>query len=230
MSATIGRNLFVGMVLCFAAALYGCTTVAVQRGRPLISTGLMIVAGPVFMALVWVMLQHCQPSSHNWSLRNISYSAVVGDLFILPPVMALAALGWKHHERIAEFWKSPSWMVISFIIGLVLGIAFHLAGGRADSQSALLGQRLHDSATSWAHNLGVFPAIASALVYAIVPLIVTPASRTWGILILLVVVIAWGGLTVLDGIRAQLSNSNPWHFNQQWLDTEMDWRSWTPRR
>jgi hypothetical protein len=218
----IARNVFVVTMCAVAIVNYLVLTHFITQGRAVSSLFTVWVASPAVMFSVWLLIQQAQPSC--CSFGSISYAAVLGDVLVLPAAAYIAALGWRaSSSEMAAFWKSGWWMAIAFAVGLIGGICFHLMGGRSDSQSDILSERLHDSPLSWAHNIGVFPALLGALVCTLVPLLTVGSGRVWFFWALGIAVVGWGGLVVIDTVRMKLPTTSWWHFNPQWMDIEYDW-------
>ncbi|HEX3081951.1 MAG TPA: hypothetical protein VHQ86_01735, partial [Candidatus Saccharimonadia bacterium] len=187
-----------------------------KAGRAYISVLLVLVASPAVLLLTWGLVQRAQPSLSGLRFNNISWSAA-SDVFILTAVILIAAKGWKNHgAEIPAFFKGTKWFLIAYGIGLAAGIIFHLTGGPSVG--------FHDAASSWMHDLGVFPALGGAIAGTGIPLLFTSSGRWAGIVIAVLVIGVWGGLAVLDQIRWKLPQSNYWWSNPNWIAVpKMDW-------
>ena len=230
MDGDLIRLLFVGGVIVAGGAAFAFISQATLQGRRITGALGILAASPLVMFTVWWAIQKGQPSLSGLSLAHASWSAL-SDFVVIPTAVAMAANGWRHMDyyryEISEFWLSREWLILSYLIGFWIGLGLHLMGGHADSHSAVLSERLHDSATSWAHNLGVVPALAGTLIATIIPLFTTYAARKWAWLATACVAI-WLGLAIADSVRAGLDPSNPLYFDPHWLDVVMDWRYFRP--
>ncbi len=230
MSAFTGKILFIIATLVLGGGCLTALTLSIMYGRALLSAALVLFTSPMAIAIVWVFVQDRQPSLANVTLLNIPYSATVGEAALVVATWFTAKAWAKHGAAIADGWKSYGWLLIAGLIGLGVGIVFHLSGGRADSHSLSLDERLHDAATSWFHNLGIFMALTGALLATILPLLLTPVARGDGLMALCIVIVIWGGFAVIDQYRFHLPQSHPWWCNPHWMDVEMDWAHWRPAR
>lgn len=224
----MGRNPFVVLMLLYGICMFGLLVASIKGGHVVRTLILMLAASPVFGLFIWWRVQGAQPEV-NW--RQASAAGVIGDLVVLPAMMSLLALGCSRVDNQLDhtFWRSPSWYVTSYVLGLAGGVAFHfILGGRSDSHSANLAERLHDSPSAWAHDIGIFPALLGAAIFAILPLLVatTGTSRTLGWTALACGVVIWGGLSALDMFRLHWDVGNPWRFDPHWveIDTKNLWR------
>lgn len=228
MSATSGRLLFVVIVAIFAVIAAYLLGQATQIGDRFQAPMIMLIAGPAFMLMMWLLVQRGRAVTLD--IRNISWAAVFGDLLVLTTVFWLLAMAYsKYGHWVDDFWTSKPWFAISMAIGFAVGFAVHIRGGKSDSSSPELTVRLHDSATSWAHNIGVFSAVIAVLVFTIVPLFTVAGARTWAVAVIAVLAVGMGGLMIADAKRASLPASHPLHHNTQWFDGEMEWEHWRPR-
>lgn len=225
------KSLFIVATVVTGFVNFGLMTYYVRHGHVRGSVLVVLVASPVAIIATWLLVQRATPGLGTFTFGNISYAATVGDLFILTTVVGLTANQWfRHVAAIPEFFKSGAWLAISFCLGLLYGVVTHFViGGKPDSNSLIRSEQLHDSATSWVHNLGVTPAIAGAVLCTVVPLFFVPGGRLAATGITVILVFGWGGLVVLDMWRSQLDSSHPLHFNPQWLDVVMDWAHLRPR-
>lgn len=222
------RAIFIGIVILLGLRMFLWLNQTITSGNAMSSLGLILIASPVMILAAWGLLQRGEPDYVR--LTGLSAAGVIGDIFVLTTAAFLLAKAWaKAAPMISEFWTSPTWLSISFLIGLIGGSLMHLQGGKSDSNSAILSERLHDSGTSWTHNLGVAPAIIAAIVSTLLPLLVylLQLPLVIGVIALLAI---WFALVQVDNFRAKLDSSDPWHFNPQVLDCEMDWEHWRPRR
>lgn len=230
MNPSLGRLLFIAAVVLVAIGMFNMMVGAITSGRAALSILGVLAASPLVIGATWLLVQQGQPGVSSFTLKNISYAASAGDLLVLPIVVWLAATAWNRYgDQVPAFFKSDYWFAISLVAGFAIGTFAHLSGGRSNSNSLVLSEQLHDSATSWAHNLGVFPAIAGTLIYVLVPLLFVRDALLMAIIATCVLFVGWGSLVVIDNMRANLDPSNAWHFNPQWLDVRMDWARWRAR-
>ncbi len=230
MTEAMGRGLFITVVLLAGGGMYYLLSTSIMDGRPARSVMNVLLASPVLMAAAWLLVQRGQPAFSTFTLKNISYAATIADLLVLTTLVWFLAKAWEYHYHSTRvFFDDWLWMGISYILGLCVGVFFHfILGGTPDSHSLVVSEQLHDSATSWAHNLGVMPAIAGAVIRTLIPLFFTRGALKIAIGLALLLIVGWGGLVMLDTYRATLPESNPWRFNPQWLDTVMYWARWRP--
>ena len=228
MDPNLGRWLF---VVCVVIATIGLFTfmvwaVTVRKNWVLSLWG----AASVIALLVWSWaIQQYTPHLDMTMLRHGSYAALLGDPLFIMPAIIVATLGWRAAgDAISPRWKHWLWPTFTMVCGFAFGIFMHIQGGVADSQSRHLGERLHDSATSWTHNLGVTPIFAATLACAIIPLLATKQTRWRHGTLAILFVTGWFILSIIDGQRAGLDPTSMWYFNPHWLDTEMDWSWWRP--
>lgn len=228
MDPDIGRGLFIACVVIATVAIYTFMVwgAVVRRTWWLSAIG---VANTIAL-LTWAwMIQGAIPRLDMAALSHGSYAAIFGDLLFVTPAIIIATLGWRMAEdKIAPHWKHRLWPTFTLVCGFVFGIFMHIQGGVADSQSNDLGERLHDSATSWTHNLGVTPIFAATLACGIIPLLATKQSRWRHGTLAMLFVTGWFILSIIDGQRAGLDPTSMWYFNPHWLDAEMDWSLWRP--
>ncbi|HEU5187735.1 MAG TPA: hypothetical protein VFT87_04510 [Candidatus Saccharimonadales bacterium] len=231
MNATHVRLLFIAVAIAIGILNFWLLDRSIRLGRPWQSTLVVLIASPVVIVATWLFVQRATPAFSTFTPGNISYAATFGDLLILTTVVALTARQWRLADgAVPEFFLGRTWLVISYGAGLLYGLITHFVlGGKPDSNSQVLGEQLHDSGTSWAHNLGVAPALAAALISTLVPLFFVPGDRMLALLITTILVVGWGGLVVFDIVRSQLDPSHPLYFNPQWLDVAMDWLHLRPR-
>ena len=226
MSQQLGRGLFIAACLAFGLGMYVLLCHSIRKGQVAPSVALIVVTSPVIMAVCWLLIQRGQP---KWpGLSHISFSAA-SDLLVIPAAAGVLATGWRRYGGdINPFFKGVGWLALMYIVGLAAGIGFHVMGGRADSASPILSERLHDSATSWMHNLGVTSALVATMLAMAIPLLTVSGGRVWGLVAIGVITAGWGVPLALDGLRMKLDHGSRWYFNPQWLDTQMDWSRWRP--
>lgn len=232
-SSRFGRAVFVGLMVGIGLGMFGGMRI-IRTGNTPGSVLLVYLSSLGLMLIVWALLQQGRPSFGSIDLRQASFAALLGDTIVLPATIWLVTLSWKqlNHEALHSFWLSGWWFWLSFLIGLSGGIGFHVMGGRADSRSPDQNVRLHDSPTSWAHNLGVFPALLATIVYTLLPLLVTSgAHRELAWWALGVVLVGWGGLSTLDWARMTFpAIFQSWRHNPHWLDSDYTaWIKWWAR-
>lgn len=231
MSAEVGRALFVITMITIALIMFFLLMQNVRRGNWLTSVALSLSANHLVLATVWILLQKGQPDIGRMTWQNVSYAAVLGDSFVLPAAVALVASGWKRHEsKIAAWWKKPWWLLISFAAGLGSGTFYHFVmGGRADSTSSVAAERLHDAPLSWAHNFEVFPALLGTLLCATCPLLTIRGGRKWALWTIGLLLVALGGMSLLDMWRSALPEYHWWHYDTNWLNIDrFSWSHWRP--
>lgn len=220
-----GRGLFVALVLFVGGWLFMALCSVVRSGQAWASVAIMLTTTVGLMSLTWLIMQRGNPRIRTMTSRDFSYAAILGDALVVPAVATITAMGWNAgNHGISAFWRSWVWTLLPAGFGLACGIAFHMMGGRSDSQSSVRTERLHDSATSWAHNLGSLPAIAGTFLCTVLPLFTNSASRAWAIAAVTLIAM-WLGLAAIDGARIARGTFDP-----NWLDTEMSWGRWSPRR
>lgn len=225
------RLLFIAATVAVGAVSFGLLTYCMRLGRPMPSIGVVLIASPAVIVATWLFVQRGTPAISTFNLGNISYAATFGDLLFLTTVVGLTARQWQiSSAAIPQMFSGRGWIAISFGAGLLYGLFTHyVMGGKPDSNSPHLGEQMHDSATSWVHNLGVTPAIAGAVFCMVIPLFFTPGARPAALVISAILVVGWGGLVVVDILRSQLDPSHPLFFSPQWLDVVMDWPHLRPR-
>jgi hypothetical protein len=225
MSPELGRWLFVITTVTIAFVTYTTFTNTIQRATSLrqsmLTSGVVMFAATVGIMGVAYAVQRGNPELSMTMLTHGSYAALIGDPFTMTPAALLIAAGWyAAREHLPHWVNAWWWRVIPFCIGLALGTAIHLQGGSSDSQSPYLSERLHDSATSWAHNVGVVPAVGAMLIFGLIPILAVRRTRwRYGLPVLLFVAM-WMTLVVID--------SNRIGFDPHWLDIEMYWSKWRP--
>jgi hypothetical protein len=221
--AQLGRAIFVLLVLGVALGLFMALTSAVRQGQLTRLVVLVLLTSPVLWLAVWAIVQGGYPDLPDW--RGWSAAATVGDVVFLLTAIWLAATRWG---TIGEdsVWRSNWWTVIAFTISLLGGVWFHFVlGGRSDSSSDVLRERLHDAPVSWAHNIGTFPVLLGAVIYTIVPLFFTGHWKM-AVFTFLIAVVGWGVCAAADTARAELPISDPSHFNSEWTNQPFDWSRW----
>lgn len=225
MSSELGRWLFVLTVVAAAFVIYIAFLVAIQRAasihQSMLLSGIIMLAATVGIMGAAYAIQRGNPELTITTITQGSYAALVGDPFAMTPAALIIAAGlYTAREHLPRWVTSWWWRTMPFCIGLVLGAAIHLQGGASDSESANLGERLHDSATSWAHNVGVVPAAGAILIFGLVPILAVRQTRWRHSLPVLLFVVIWMALVAVDSNRAG--------FDPHWLDIEMDWSKWRP--
>lgn len=226
MSAKTGRNLFVALMVVIASVMSSVLAHKVMSGQAVPSFDWILIASAGLIVTVWLLVQRRQPALSTFNWQTISYAAVVGDTIVLPTLIVVDANGWESlGDAIGPFWKGWVWYSITLLIGLAVGIGLHKSGGKSDSKSFKIEERLHDSATSWAHNLGVVTTVGSVIPRTVIPLFTVSSGWLWAGITLVLLVFGWGGLVVADEIRRRQRKFDP-----HWLDTIMDWTHWRPLR
>jgi hypothetical protein len=225
MDPELGRGLFVVVTALAAFNLYGAFTSLIERTPNIRQSafvgGIIMLLGTVGIMGAAYAVQRGNPELDAASLAHGSYAAMIGDPLLIVPAGAIIAMGWyvarKHLPRWINTWW---WHAFPICAGICLGMTMQQMGGRPDSLSSDIGERLHDSATSWAHNLGVVPAVAGMLIFGIVPLLAVRQTRWRYGAVALIFVAGWLALVMLDSSRAG--------FDPHWLDVEMNWSKWAP--
>lgn len=188
--------------------------------------GLVVIGNVAIMANAW-WIQGAQPTLSLSGIIHYGSYAAIFDVFL--------AAGWgaqAYARRHAQLEISKLRFFVAYGVGLAVGWLFHLSGGDADSQSPDMGVRMHDSATSWAHNFGVMPAMLTIFICyfpQLRKLWNTPSKRRYAVLPTSCLLIYGTGVG-LDQLRLRLPEPHPWHLNVHWLDvTGMDWQDWWSR-
>lgn len=223
----LARNSYVALVIVLGWAMFYLMSQGIVAGRWAYAAVMALVASPVLMLGSWLLLQRGTPN--NFSFKHMSFAAVLGDIFVLPTAMILLALIWGRLSvgEMWSFWSTNGWLALSMAVGMSYGAWSHWKGGPSDSRSTIEAIQLHDSATSWMHNLGVAPALFATLFYALVPLIMQWLQPQLTIAVILVLA-AWLVMVWMDDFRSNLDPNHPWYFNPGWIDVVMNWPLWRP--
>ena len=204
----VGPGLLLSWVIC-RRLLSGVATFA-----------LVLFGNLAIMVNAW-WVQGAQPvMSFDNIIHHGSYAAIFD--IVLAISLGTQAGARRHAQPHLKKWMTNRWWFFTACSGgITLGLFFHYGiGGASDSQSPDLSVRMHDSATSWAHNLGVMPAIAAMLIYycpQLYKLWTTSGVRRYAVLPTACLLIYFTGV-ILDQLRIKLPASHAWHLNVHWLD------------
>lgn len=215
-NAALNRDVFVGVAVAVGFLLFWLLTQSAQHGK-LVWTGvLMLVASPVIVLAVFCGMQKGS-ARVLIDLPHASWAAWF-DIAVLLPAMVVVAAGWgKAHVPLSSFWTSGTWFGSCYLMGLALGVVFHLSGGPSAGE--------HNCPMSWIHNTTMFPALAGAIICVVVPLLATPEARPFG-LFGVACLAAWAIASGLDVWRMGLVGGI--EFDPHWTDTLWNWAQMRP--
>jgi hypothetical protein len=133
--------------------------------------------------VVGTLVEH-RPLWDIFDVTRGSLNFTITDPYLWPLAFALLALGWRRlvYSR-KEWYAGPMWAIASLLIGVLLGIGFHLYDRYAYSLEQWL------SPTKLLHDLGAWGMLGAGLAYAWPRVLANKKSRPYGWAVLGIVVI-----------------------------------------
>lgn len=238
MPSDLGRLLFIALVFMVSLGAYTWSRQMIRSGRRVMSAVFMYTE-VVFLLLVWWIMQGSDPNFFALSLSHMSWAAIC-DPTLFPILAVILATAYSKAQDPVQYMSmraQRAWYWVPWLSGLAIGCGFHLGGGRSDSQSLILNERLHDSPMPWAHDLGAFSMYFGVFVSTIIPMLLKlnakinnhlsqlakmrqKQGKRLALIALLLGAVVWGGASAADNIRMRLDPTHPEYFNPHWTDSD----------
>jgi hypothetical protein len=202
----MSQRLFQEGLVLYGGLIYLLLVWSVQGGRPMLAVLWALTASPLLLLVLRLTWEEGQPGLID--LKNGSWSFQLGDTFVLTTAFAVATIAWMSipHEA---FFLSGRWMMISLLIGIAAGMAFHAFDTVNYTRDGV--ELALNSPTKLAHDFVAYPVLLGGLVCVGVPVLKHWSGQSWtpwvftGLLFLHLVLM---GLDAYRGIKGILRPIN----------------------
>lgn len=201
--AAMGVIFLLGCFMSFLMCL------AIWTGKPLLAALTVWLASPVPILGIGVFIEHRNLLDMIDPAKQ-AYSALFGDLLILPVVIGLLAYAVKRYPVTTSLNFYLTMWALCFFLGVLTGLLFHLYDAPHYTQLAA------NSPGKWAHDGSAWPAISTGLLFGFITVLSRRESRKVGFVALAAFAV-FAVLMVVDSVAP--------HWNAP-LHVQFDYNTW----